>query len=361
MNDLVSFLQKEVESRERAAHLIKPRENQREAFSTQKQHKPDSNREKWRKANVPSAAALHTVSSNAPVHGCIFCNSTNHKSEQCTEDTVTSRKDKLRKMGRFYICTKPRHLARDCRSKNVTCTDCGRRHHAVSCDKGEQQAENEDAVENTSDALVSSVIPQAAKMTPEKCETVLLQTVRVSIEGPGGKATVRCLIDGGIQRSFIREKQVKDLNLRILKQETLNLHTFGSKNPVTTKCNVIRLVLENLRNKHQKIEIEAVQTPQLCTAVMKVPSKHIQQQLEKKGLPVADVSSGGKEDLELSVLIGADYYWRVVTGKTERLSDALVAIETTFGWAVQGPVVMSSINEATCMHIGLSDNSVEIR
>jgi len=266
-----------------------------------------------------------------------------------------SRKEKLKKMGRCFICLKPRHLARDCRSKNVTCTDCGRRHHVVVCDKREEPKETTNAAEDTSDTVVSLVIPQTFKPTPEKWGTV-----RARIKGPGGEKIVCNLIDGGSQRSFVHEKQVKDLKLPVLKQETLNLHTFGSKNPMTTRCNVIKLILENVKKKGQKIEIEAVQTPQLCTAVMKVPSEHIQHQLEKKGLPVADVSTGDKDELELSVLIGADYYWKVVTGKTERLSDALVAIETIFGWAVQGPVVMSSMNEAICLHIGVSDNPLDI-
>lgn len=54
---------------------------------------------------------------------------------------------------------------------------------------------------------------------------------------------------------------------------------------------------------------------------------------------------------------GADYSWRVVTGKTEMPAHGLVAIETRFGWAVRGPAAMSSINEAPCMHMGLSDDS----
>lgn len=59
----------------------------------------------------------------------------------------------------------------------------------------------------------------------------------------------------------------------------------------------------------------------------------------------------GSTVLELSVLIGADFYWEMVSGRVKRLSDSLVAIETMFGWTVQGPVSMLSMSETSCMKI----------
>lgn len=38
----------------------------------------------------------------------------------------------------------------------------------------------------------------------------------------------------------------------------------------------------------------------------------------------------------LSLLIGSDYYWLVVTGKQQKISTGLRAVETIFGWTVQG-------------------------
>lgn len=36
--------------------------------------------------------------------------------------------------------------------------------------------------------------------------------------------------------------------------------------------------------------------------------------------------------------------------------EALVAVETVLGWAVQGPVSMFSMNEAACMHFAISED-----
>lgn len=208
------------------------------------------------------------------------------------------------------------------------------------------------APENT-DAVISSVIPQA-EQTKTDCEnTVLLQTAKAWVIGPVGRKIVRCLLDGGSQRSFVHENVVKALKLPIIKQGIFNLHTFGSSAPTTVKRNIVKLNLENVWDKQQSVEIEVVVTPQVCTAVMKVPGEHLQTEIKRRGLLLADFP--GDEKPELSLLIGSDYYWKIVTGQVERLTESLVALETTFGWAVQGPVAVSSMTEMTCMQIQLSE------
>ncbi|XP_030579763.1 uncharacterized protein LOC115776287 [Archocentrus centrarchus] len=137
-----------------------------------------------------------------------------------------------------------------------------------------------------------------------------------------------------------------------------SLHTFGSPTPVAAKRNTVKLVLENMQDSGQKIEIEAIETPQICTAVMKVPGEPIQRELERRGLQFADAPADGANDSELSVLIGADFYWSTVSGRVERLTDKLVALESVFGWSVQGPVTMSSVTEAACMHVRIEEEAL---
>lgn len=109
---------------------------------------------------------------------------------------------------------------------------------------------------------------------------------------------------------------VRALKLPVIKQGTFTLHVFGSSAPTTVKRNIVKLSLENIWNKEQRIEIEAVVTPRVCTAVMKVPGDHIQREMKGRGLQLADFP--GDEKPELSVLIGSDYYWQIVSGRVER-------------------------------------------
>lgn len=172
---------------------------------------------------------------------------------------------------------------------------------------------------------------------------MLLQTAKAWVEGPAGRKRARCLLDGGSQRSLVHQTLVKSLKLPAVKQDTLTLHTFGSSVPVVTTQHS-EGHLGKCLGPQQRIEIEAVEMPQVGSAVMKVPGEEIQHELKRKGLRLADFP-GNDDDPELSVLIGADYYWQIVTSKMERLTETLVALESTFGWSVQGPVSMSSVTE----------------
>ncbi|RXN04864.1 pao retrotransposon peptidase family [Labeo rohita] len=93
--------------------------------------------------------------------------------------------------------------------------------------------------------------------------------------------------------------------------------------PVTAKHNTVK----NVWQKGQKIEIEALETPQVCTAVMKIP----------------------------------DYYWCIVSGQVERITDALVAVESIFGWSVQGPVKMPIVADAACMQVQVSEDALVLQ
>lgn len=119
-----------------------------------------------------------------------------------------------------------------------------------------------------------------------------------------------------------------------------------------TTRNIVKVVLENVW-----IETAAVETPQVCTVVMQVPGEHIRGECKKRGLQPADFHLEGADDAELSVLTGADFYWQVVTGKVERLTESRVALESAFGWAIQGPVQMSSMTDITRIHISLDEDT----
>lgn len=217
--------------------------------------------------------------------------------------TTRLRKEKLKKQGRCFVCLGPKHIAKFCRVKGVSCATCGGRHHKAICE--ENEAHPPMVSENT-DTVISSVIPQAERMKPDSENTVLLQTAQAWVVGPAGRKIVHCLLDGGSQGSFVHENVVKTLKLPVIRQRTFNLHTFGSPSPTTVKRNIVKLSLENVWDKQQSIEIEAVVTPQVCTAVMKVPGDHKQKKVKRRGLLLADFP--GDDKPELSVLIGSDYY-----------------------------------------------------
>lgn len=59
-------------------------------------------------------------------------------------------------------------------------------------------------------------------------------------------------------------------------QEILRLYTFGSTTPELAHFNTVNVLLEKVRSTHQRTETEAVETPQVHSAVIKVPSELLQ-------------------------------------------------------------------------------------
>lgn len=125
-------------------------------------------------------------------------------------------------MGRCFLRKGQKHIARTCKVRDVSCEKCGRRHYIAVC-----TGENSEAQPHTitEDAVISSVIPHLEKVKSGGQNTVLLQTARALVACPLGRKIARCLLDGGSQRGFIHENLVKSLNLPIIRQETLTLHT----------------------------------------------------------------------------------------------------------------------------------------
>ena len=136
------------------------------------------------------------------------------------------------------------------------------------------------------------------------------------------------------------------LNLPKVGEETLKLHTFGSSVPQNITCNKVKLTLSNIRNG-QSVQLEVLEIPRLCSSIMRVAGEEVRRELERKGLQLADTSVSGMETQELGVLIGGDHYWKIVTGKLERLSESLVALDSKFGWLIQGTVSMLNVTTET--------------
>ena len=70
--------------------------------------------------------------------------------------------------------------------------------------------------------------------------------------------------------------------------------------------------------------------------------------LHLQGLQLAN-SSHGKLNLEVDCLIGADHYWSFMTNEVKRAEDRRgpVAIGTTLGWVLSGPIDLGSTNDTS--------------
>ncbi|GFQ72723.1 integrase catalytic domain-containing protein [Trichonephila clavata] len=94
------------------------------------------------------------------------------------------------------------------------------------------------------------------------------------------------------------------------------------------------LTLKSKNSPNLKIDIGALVTDQISAANIPSPElDNISQTVHLENLVLAD-SPDCQEPI--TILIGADNYYDVVTGKVKHLSKKLVAVETIIGWRLQG-------------------------
>ncbi|GFY61944.1 integrase catalytic domain-containing protein [Trichonephila inaurata madagascariensis] len=135
-------------------------------------------------------------------------------------------------------------------------------------------------------------------------------------------------------RSFITKKLSNCLGLPAIKKEKLSVYTFGNKTPIEKDYDVVNLTLKNKDSPNLKIDIETLVTDQISAANISPPELvNILQAVQLENLVLAD-SPVCQEPI--TILIEADYYYNVVTGKIKHLNKKLVAVETIFGWCLQG-------------------------
>lgn len=99
------------------------------------------------------------------------------------------------------MCLGQKHIARFCKTKNVSCEKCGRRHHVAVC--GGERVDVQ-APSQPEEAVVSSVLPHSVRVKPGEHNTVLLQTAKVWIEGPSSRRVARCLLEAAKEASYMK-------------------------------------------------------------------------------------------------------------------------------------------------------------
>ncbi|KAM7304098.1 uncharacterized protein ISCGN_013998 [Ixodes scapularis] len=318
--DILSFLRIEVESRERAGVVEERQETQKK---------------RTERPRMPAASVLH-ANITSP---CFFCRSTKHATEVCTGDlTLEVKKRRLAEENRCFRCTIGGHRARECRRK-VTCASCSGRHATSMCDpnwkpnvkksdRGAPATSVQNAISDSADVPLDS--------------EVLLQTFRAWAEEGNQRLYVRAIIDGGSQRTFIREDLSRKLGLKVLGYVSLRLNTFGHS---TSRPQRRRLVQVRLHSQYGQEEcvIEAVEVPFICKDVVQVPVDHeFVRRMMKNGRRIADMLLSPLATAEegISLLVGSDQLWRVNGDQVLHCKEnqKLVAISTIFGWTFQGPV-----------------------
>lgn len=340
INELMKFIKHEVESREVTGLVANPdnynvkNERIRNQFNKRDIVKNDRIRNQIGNRDIPSTSALF---SNFSLY-CIYCNNNDHVTDKCNIFSNAQKREKLKNLGRCFLCYKKFHISSKCNS-NVQCKICRSKFHNTSlCHKNNEQ-NRETPFENaqTESETIVSAISQLQKTSPSNSKQVLLQTCCVKVESGKNSAFSVCLLDSGSQKTFITEKLAFRLKTPILRKEKLLVYAFGSREAKEREYSVVELWLKNVKDGTRSICLEALVTDVISGAIIHTPSlnEETQQLLSKYEIS----SCGQKCTCELGILIGADYLWTINEGgRVDKITKSLYICESLFGWSLCGAI-----------------------
>lgn len=364
LDQLLKEVEQEIDARERA-QATQPNPSQPTKRHREQQH---------------TAATL--LSGNPPAT-CCYCQQ-QHAAEACTAvKGIEDRKQILRKSGRCYVCLRRGHISRECRSR-VKCRKCSARHHVSIC---AQVSTNEGSavlpVTTPTSGTGSSPAPgvscpalnpaappfQAPTSTlyVGASKNTLLQTAQVVLynpERPRSTLKVRAVLDTGSQRSYATDTVKKALNLESEETQQLSIASFGASAQDPQRYGIVRVGLKLKDGKTQ--ELRLVTVPSICEPLTSQPISLCVEKFEHlKRLDLADYSNG-RDPLQIDVLIGADHYWELATGRIHRCEDGPTAVHTRLGWVLSGPTPKMERSEISAnlltthtLHVGTAVNETE--
>ncbi|GBL97172.1 hypothetical protein AVEN_87091-1, partial [Araneus ventricosus] len=223
------------------------------------------------------------------------------------------------------FCNVAGHWSQEC--KSVTDIDCKRKHHVSICKNS-----NPDLTPLTTANQVNIF---ASNVTH-------LQTSKVFITGSTGITKLtRCILDGGSQSSFVSTRLVDVLNLKVISTDNLEVRGVESYSSETQPRRRVQLELSSIWNK-SSVSLSAFESSNTYAPHQTVPTD-ITLFARQKKLKLADPYEK-TDNLPIEVMIGADFYWTVMTVKPpKKLTKSLVLMPSIFGWILSGFRTMTNI------------------
>ncbi|XP_076072041.1 uncharacterized protein LOC143043745 [Mytilus galloprovincialis] len=163
---------------------------------------------------------------------------------------------------------------------------------------------------------------------------VLLKTSVAPVWSDHSCRDTHILLDEGAQRSFVTEDLARKLNLHSEGTEILQLSSFGDRNKNVRHLDKSTVFVET--DAGQKIPIHVLIVPMIDVPLQN-NIRHINRGLNYlRGLKLAHPVTQ-EESFEISLLIGADYYWDLVEDEVIR-GNGPTAVRSKLGFLLSGPV-----------------------
>ncbi|XP_063416451.1 uncharacterized protein LOC134698089 [Mytilus trossulus] len=269
---------------------------------------------------------------------CIYCNDIHAPTACMKVKNLDDRKRTIKEKQLCFNCLGSHRIAH-CKSKK-TCKNCSKRHHTSICNLNEQHTQDKAKTETDNCKIVKPDSNHTVALATSIRAQVLLKTAISTVssnENHSSQANI--LFDEGAQRSFITKDMADKLNLKPVRNEVITVSGFGETN---TKVRHLQVATVYLRAETKElIPINVLIVPKIAHPIQTY-SRNQSHFPYLKGFKLAHPVSRD-EDFEVSILIGADYFWDIVEDKVIR-GPGPTAVKSKVGYLLSGPIYQNSQN-----------------
>lgn len=300
-----------------------------------------------------TSAFINTVSSSkASEQKCPLCSS-RHALHRCYTFLAKTPKERftIAKQHKSCLnCLQSSHEWRQCSSK-ATCKVCNVKHHTLlhfptelpSTENTDAQTSPQSGEPSSSPSSVASSLAAVASTKPSQQSTVLLSTAEVEIRDIRNNfQRVRVLIDTASMANFISEACCNRLGLA-RSHFSIPINGLNDMNSMSTKGKT-HCTIKPLHNLAPLFSFDAIVIPKICSNLPNV-LVNTTNWSHLRNLPLADAKFNIPGPID--ILIGAELVPYVLrSGRIFGNESEPVALETVFGWILQGKAHFETSNLA---------------
>ena len=234
---------------------------------------------------------------------------------------IAARRAILRKKGKCFACLKSGHIVRHCPSK-FRCPKCGNNHHVSLCEGVKPKENPINPNQDQHPSPQDNQTPPSANVhvCVNSNTSVLLQTASAMVGNPNSsqqqKSKSRIVFDSCSQKSYISNRLRNALGLQPVRKQSLLVKTFGNDSPKLMSCDLVQVSVT--ASDGLELYVSAFSVPIICSPIsnqaVELATKNYP---HLSGLDLADDSSSSN-DVDIDILIGADFYWNFVSNESRR-------------------------------------------
>ena len=313
---------------------------------------------------VPTAAFVAKVQSSKPAFKpkqdstsspvCVYCGKA-HRSVDCDSlSTPSARLSFVKDSRRCFNCL-GKHLVAKCTARG-RCHRCSKKHHTSLCTASDHDSSSSSSGPGQRSAQLNVNAPafqapssstaftmssdQSSSCTADGLSPspvnlpdmpVLLKTAIAPVRSGANECTANILFDEGAQRTFVSSQLAESLQLPHLRTESVKVATFGGNSSSLSQCPVVDVSV--VCSDSSLAHIQALVIPDIASFLHHYPAGNA---VELKQLTLAHPVSK-TEWFNVSLLIGADYYWQFVGDDIVRSPNGPTAVSSRLGYLLSGP------------------------